>query len=189
MAFERIDELPIARVPQLDMVIEGRARDEEPVRRERDVIDLFLMPEQPRDGLDTGRGRPEIHGEVVAGSNEALDDLALDSRRFLEVVLGFGQLSVGRGGDVARVVVVGGAQHEVGAQCEVVHPVRVRGQAVCQRARGRVPDFDGLVARRGVDEAGPAPAHAGDGVFVSGQGEVDACGGGVPYADCGVFGG
>lgn len=189
MAFERVDKLPIARVPQLDVVIEGGARDEEAVRRERDVIELFLMPKEPRERLETGGGRPEIHREVVAGGDEALDDLPIDGRRFLEAILGFGDLGFGRGGCVAGVVVVGGAQDEVCAERQVVHPVRVRGEVVRQGAVGRVPDFDGFVARRGVDEAGAAPAHAGDGVFVAREGEVDARGSRVPYADRGVFGG
>ena len=115
--------------------------------------------------------------------------MAIDGRRFLEAVLGFGDLSFGRGGHVAGVVVVGGAEDKVRAEREVIHPVRVRGQVVRQGAGGRVPDFDGLVARGGVDEAGAAPAHAGDGAFVASEGEVDARGGGVPYADGGVFGG
>ena len=189
MTFERVDKLPIARVPQLNMVIEGRARNKEPVGRERDVIDLFLVPEQPREGLDTDARRPQIHREVVAGGDEALEDLAVDRSRFLEAVLGFGDLGFGRGGDVAGVVVVGGAEHKVRAERQVVHPVRVRGEVVCQGAGGRVPDFDGFVARRGVDETGAAPAHAGDGVFVPCEGEVDARGSGVPDADGGVFGG
>lgn len=189
MAFERVDELPVAGVPKLDMVIEGGARDKEPVRREGDVVDLLLVAQEPREGLDARGGRPEIHGEIVAGGDEALDDLAIDGRRFLKAVLGFGDLGFGRGGDVAGVVVVGGAEDKVRAEGEVVHPVRVRGEVVCQGARGRVPDFDGLVPRRGVDEAGAAPAHAGDGPFVPGEGEVDACGSGVPDAYCGVFGG
>ena len=145
MAFERVDELPVARVPYLDVVVEGGARDEQPVGRERDVIDLLLVTQEPRDGFGARGGRPEIHGEIVAGGDEALDDLAVDGRRFLEALPGFGDLGFGRGGNVAGVVVVGGAEDEVCAEREVVHPVRVRGEVVCQRARGCVPDFDGLV--------------------------------------------
>ena len=115
--------------------------------------------------------------------------MAIDGRGFLEAALGFGDLGFGRGGHVAGVVVVCGAEDKVRAERQVVHPVGVRGEVVCQGAGGRVPDFDGFVARGGVDEASAAPAHAGDGSFVPREGEVDARGRGVPDADGGVFGG
>ena len=191
MALERVDELPVARIPYLDVIIKGGARDEEPVGRERDVIDLLLVAQKPRNGLNARGRRPQIHGEVVTGGDEALDDVAVDGRRFLEAVFRSGDLGRGRGRDVAGVVVVGGAQDEVRAEREVVHPVGVRAEVVRQGAVGRVPDLDRFVARGGVDEAGAgaAPAHAGDGSLVPGEGEVDARGSGVPDAHRGVFGG
>ena len=188
MALERVQELPVPCVPQLDMVIERGARDEEAVGRERDVVDLLLVAEEAGEGFRARRGRPEIHREVVAGGDEAFDNLAIDGSGFFEALFCFGDFGGGGCGDGARVVVVGGAEDEVGAEGEVVHPVRVRGQVVGQGAGGGVPDFDGFVARGGVDKSCAAPANAGDGVFVAGQSEVDALGDRVPYSDCGVFG-
>lgn len=85
-------------------------------------------------------------------------------------------------------VVVCGAEDEVGGEGEVVDPVGVGGEGVSEGAVGGVPHFDGLVVRGGVDEPRTAPAHARDGAFVPAEHRFDALGDDVPDADCGVFG-
>lgn len=83
-------------------------------------------------------------------------------------------------------VVVCGTKDEVGGECEVVDPMGMCSEIVCQGTIIGVPYFDGLVTGRGVDEACATPADAGYGVFMACESEFDALRGGVPYADCSV---
>lgn len=122
---QRIDEFPIPRIPDLGMVVETRRRDEQSVGRKRDVVDLFLVAQESGDGLGGLGGLPQVHGEVVAGGDEPLDDFALNLGRFEEAFLRVRELGFVAGGDLARVVVVGGAHDEVGGEREVVDPVGV----------------------------------------------------------------
>ncbi len=115
--------------------------------------------------------------------------MVVDGGGFLEAGARGGEFGFGCRGDGARVVVVGGAEDEVGREGEVVDPVRVRREGMQEGASGGGPDFDGFVVRGGVDVACAAPAYAGDGAFVAGEDELDAFGDGVPDSDGGVLGG
>lgn len=130
MALERIQEFPIPCVPEFDVVIEGGTSNEEAVRGESDVVDLLLVAEEASERFRACRGRPEIHRKVVAGGNEAFHNLPINGSGFFEALFGFGDFGGGVWRDGACVVMVRGAEHEVGAQGEVVHPVRVRGEVV-----------------------------------------------------------
>lgn len=46
---EGVDELPISCVPKLGMVIEATTGDQQPIGRECDVVDLFLVTLQTRN--------------------------------------------------------------------------------------------------------------------------------------------
>lgn len=81
---EREQERPVARAPQLDVVVPAGARDQPAVRREGDVVDLFLVADEPAHGLGAGRRRPEIDGEIVAGRHEPFDNGAVHRRGFLK---------------------------------------------------------------------------------------------------------
>ena len=114
MAPQRSNKPPIAS-PQLDMIVPAGASDEASVGGESDVVDLLLMAEQAGDGGGGGAaaalGRfPEVHCAVVRCGHEALDDLIIDLCGFLEALLRFCHLAFLRGGDVAGVVMVGGAE-------------------------------------------------------------------------------
>lgn len=108
---------------------------------------------------------------------------------FFEARLGFEEFGGWVRRDGAGVVVVGGAEDEVGGECEVVHPVRVCREGLREGAVIGIPDFDRFVVRGAVDFAGAAPSHAGHGSLVSAQDELDSLGYGVPDAYRGVFGG
>lgn len=189
VAAQRGDESAVARAPQLDGVVEAAAGDEGAVRGEGHVVDLFLVAEQAGDGFGVVGGRvPEVDCEVVACGDEAFGDAAVDGGGCLVALARFCGFLRWGGGDVACVVVVGGAEDEVGGEGEVVDPVGVRGEGGDQGAFGGVPQFYGFVVRGRVDGACAAPADAGDGGLVAGEDEVDALGNGVPDADGGVFG-
>lgn len=134
-----------------------------------------------------GRG-PEVDGGVVGGGNEAFGEGVVDGGGGFEAGEGGGEFGVFRGGDEARVGVVGGAEDGVGGEGEVVDPVGVRGEGVRQGTGGGGPDLDGFVVRGGIDVSGAAPADARNGAFVAGEDEVDAFGDDVPDSDGGVFG-
>ena len=59
-------------------------------------------------------------------------------------------------------VVVGGAEDEVGGEREVVDPVGVGREGAGERSRGGVPDLDCFVMGRCVYLACTTPSHARD---------------------------
>lgn len=166
-------------VPELDVVVEGGGGDEGAGRGEGDVVDLFLVTEEPGHGFDCcgvagggGRRGPEVDGAVIGGGDEAFGEGAVDGCGGLEPLFCFGQLLVVGWGDGAGVVVVGGSENEVRGEGEMVDPVGVRGEGADQSAFGRVPKFDGFVVGGGIDGASPTPADAGDGGFVARENQV-----------------
>lgn len=145
------------------MIIPARAGNQAPVGRERDVVDLLLMSQHARHRLRPLVHRvPEVHGEVVAGRRQPLHHLALYPGRLLEPLPGQSSLPFFRLGHLLPVLEVRRPQHVVRRQREMVHPVRVRGQRVHQRASDRVPDLDRLVVAGRVDQplGGPGAAPA-----------------------------
>ena len=80
-----------------------------------------------------GRG-PKVDGEVVGGGDETFSDFIIDSGGFVETGSCEGDLGfIGCwwvGGDVAVVVMVGGAEDGVGGKGEMVDPVGMRGEGV-----------------------------------------------------------
>lgn len=195
VAFERGNERPVARVPELDMVVKARAGDVLPLATaaaaggEGDVVHALLMAQETGEGLVALRGGvPEVHGAVVARGDEALTDAAVDRGGFLEAGSRLGDFFGVGGWDGARVVVVGGAEDEVGRKREVVDPVGVRGEGLDQGSSFGAPDLNGLVLRCGVDVACPAPAHAGYTALVPAEHHVRALGDDVPNPDRGVLG-
>lgn len=198
MALERGHERPVARVPELDMVVKPRAGDVLPLaaaaaaaaRGKGDVVHAFLVAQETGEGLVAvrGGGFPEVHGAVVARGDEALADAAVDRGGFLEAGSRLGGFFGVGWWDDARVVVVGGAEDEVGGKREVVDPVGVRGESLDQGALFGAPDLDGLVLRCSVDVTCPAPAHARYAALVPAEHHVRALGDDVPDPDRGVLG-
>lgn len=70
--------------------------------------------------------------------------------------------------DLASVVVVSGAEGEVRRKCQVIDPMRVRGQRVKAIPSLRVPDLDCLVLGCCEDTVKAAPAHASYRAFMAG---------------------
>lgn len=159
MAAESVEESAVGGGPEFDVVVETCAGDELAVGREGHMVDLFLVAEEAVDGLQGGLGRPEVDCAVVAGGDEAL---AGSLGGEFVAGEGFEAFGFGRGGDVgaAAVVEVAGAEHEVGGEREVVHPVGVVAKGVQESAFLGGPDFDGAVVGGGVDPAGAAPFDA-----------------------------
>ena len=69
---------------------------------------------------------PQVDGEVVAGGDESFDYRVGDGGRRLEALFRFGHLALLSAWHVARVVVEGGAEDELGRERQVVDPVAVR---------------------------------------------------------------
>lgn len=184
-----MDEGAVEGAPDLDLVVEAGRSNVLAGRGEGDVRDGFPVAEEAGDGFRRALGgRPEEDCEVVARGHEALGNLAVGRRGFLEAVFCLGEFFRVGGGDGAGVVVVGGAQDELGGEGEVVDPVSVGGEGADEGAFGGVPEFDGFVVGGGVDCSGAAPADAGDGGLVAGEDEVDAFGDGVPDPDGCILG-
>lgn len=160
MGPEREQERAVARAPQLDVVVPARTGDPNPVRGEGDVVDLFLVAEEPAHGLGAGRRRPEIDGEIVAGGHEPFDDGIVHRPGFLKPRERLGELVFGGDGNGRRVIVVGGTEGEVGGECEVVDPMSVGGKGLGQGAIMRVPDFDSLVVGGCIYLSSAAPPYA-----------------------------
>lgn len=137
MATQRGDEFPVARVPQFHAVVEARGCDAGAVRRERDVQDLFLVAEEAGNGFDRrvggrvdGCGVPEEDRVVVGRGEEFFHQLAFVASRGLEAGFCFLDLFFRGRGHLACVVVVGGAEGEVGGESQMVDPVCVGGEGV-----------------------------------------------------------
>lgn len=88
-------------VPELDVVVEGRRGDEGAGRGEGDVVDLFLVAEEPGDGFDccgvaggSGRRGPEVDGAVVGGGDETFSEGVVDGCGRFEPLFCFGHLLV-----------------------------------------------------------------------------------------------
>lgn len=128
MSSECGDEFPIARIPKLDCVVEARGSNDGTVRGEGDVVDLFLVAVQAGDRLGGGQWVPEVDCEVVACGDETFSDAVIYNCGFFVSFFRFCGLGFVGGGDVASVVVVGGAEDEVGGEGEVVDPVGVGGE-------------------------------------------------------------
>lgn len=84
---------------------------------------LLLMPHQPRNGLSPTTRLPQIHREIIASSDEPLDNLAAHGRGGGKALFCFRELLFPGRGHGGGVVEEGGAEGEVGGEGEVVHPV------------------------------------------------------------------
>lgn len=160
-------------IPQLGGVIPTRTGNHRPVRRKCNVVDLLLVPYHSGDGFRPVVQRvKQIHGKVVTGADQPLDNLAANPGRLFVSLLGLGRLLLRRGRHRLGVVKETGPADKVGRERKVVHPVGVRLEVVQEGTLDGVPDLDRLVVRRRVHDAGAvacAPTHAADAALVSAQ--------------------
>lgn len=163
------------------MIVETGRRNIRHVGRECDVVDFLLVTQQTSNGLVGARWLPQVHGEVVTGRHQALDNLVVHGRGIFVAFLGGSNLlGVGRG-DLAGVVMVGSAQSKVRRQSEVINAMGMRNESLDKRAILRVPDLDGLVVRRRIDLTSTTPLHTCHGSLVSSEHMLDALGRHVPH--------
>lgn len=80
-------------IPELGVVVPTSTGDEGTVGGEGDMVYLLLMTQHTRNRLGALRRIPEIHGEVVTGSDKTLSDSTLELGSLLEPLLGLLSLS------------------------------------------------------------------------------------------------
>lgn len=143
------------------MVIEASRSDIRHVRREGNMVDLFLVTQQSGHGFSRSLRFPQVHGEIVTGGDKLLDDLVVDSSSLFVASFGCCYSLLFLLGHLARVVVVGRAEDKIRREREMIDAMGVCGQRLDQSAVRCVPDFDRSVVRCCVDLPCPAPAHTG----------------------------
>lgn len=120
------------------------------------MVDLLLVSEETGGwftvGVGVAAGRcccwgPEVDGAIVAGGYKSFDELVGGCCGFFEAGLGEGEFGGGIGWVRPCVVVVGGAENEVGGQRKVVNPVGMCGEGLRKGAGVRIPDLDCFVVR------------------------------------------
>lgn len=91
MRIEWVSEI-LPGVPELGVVVPACTGNESAIRRKRDMVHLLLVTQHTCDRLGALRRIPEVHGEIVTGSDQALSNSALESGCLFEPLLGLGSL-------------------------------------------------------------------------------------------------